>query len=213
MPPAKTTRCAAVGLVTACGIWIGPAASIGQNALLSCPTCHTAAPSDDDRIYPILNGQPAPYIARQLEAYREGLREHPQMQATAHALGPEGAIRQAKTYGDMPRPALQRSEDFQPVPDAERLVLDGDWSRGLPPCASCHGAPASEPPLVEQGFAREAPYLHGQPENYLALTLEAYAEGARKSDPMGRMRAFAEQLTPAERGALAQYYSSWEIIE
>lgn len=174
-----------------------------SDVLLNCPACHRVGPERDgasaaNLVFPDLNGQPARYVERQLHAFREGLRQHRQMQLTAVALG-EGAGAMARLYADAPRPDLERDPEADSVP----LVTQGDWSRGLPPCASCH---ALDP---EDDRARATPRLHGQPETYLQAQLRAYAEGERRSDPMGRMRAFAAKLEPGEIAALAAYYASW----
>ena len=182
----------------------GPAGAQGADVLLNCSACHTVGPPREGAVpspYPNLNGQPARYLARQLEAYREGLRQHPQMQATAMALG-QGAGAIARLYADAPAPELTRTRAAGAAPVAERLVVEGDWDRGLPPCASCHA-------LEPDARGRLMPRLHGHPAPYLARQLRAYASGARRSGPMGRMRAFAAELTEAEIGALADYYASW----
>lgn len=177
----------------------------GANVLLNCSSCHTVGPPLADNRppspYPNLNGQPARYIERQLEAYREGWRQHPQMQATATALG-EGAAAMARLYADAPAPELTYTGAAGAFPDALRLITEGDWSRGLPSCASCHA-------LDPQDRARLSPRLHGHPAPYLERQLRAYAEGTRRSDPMGRMRAYAGQLTEDEMTELARYYAAW----
>jgi cytochrome c553 len=178
----------------------------GADILLNCSTCHTvgAAATSQGRapapsVYPELSGQPARYLERQLLAFRTGLRQHPQMHQTAVALG-QGAGAMARLYADAPMPRLARpSGDHS---EAVALVEEGDWSRGLAPCASCHGIEAED-------RGRSAPRLHGQPAAYLSAQLRAYADGTRASDPMGRMRAFSARLTPAEIAAVADYYAAW----
>lgn len=185
-----------------------PAFAQGADVLLNCSACHTVGPARDGAIpspYPNLNGQPARYLERQLNAYRTGLRQHPQMQATATALG-EGAGAMARLYADAPAPQLQRMSDAGTFPTAERLVNDGDWQRGLPPCASCHA-------IDEGERGRLMPRLHGHPAAYLARQLRAYADGERRSGPMGRMRAFAGALSGTEIDALAEYYAAWGLPE
>ena len=179
-----------------------------MDVLLNCSTCHVASPDPEAtatagrEIYPVLNGQPARYIERQLMAYRQGLRQHRQMEQTALALG-EGAGAMARLYAGAPHPDLVFRDPPEDHATALDLVEDGDWSRGLAPCASCHSL---DP---EDDRARLSPRLHGQPEAYLADQLRAYADGTRSSDPMGRMRGYSERLTPSEISALARYFASW----
>ena len=78
-----------------------------------------------------------------------------------------------------------------------RLVFVGDPTRGIPPCAACHGPQAQK---------LGAPSLHGQQAAYLERQLAAFNEGIRQNDINQQMRAIAVQLTPAEMHALAAYY-------
>ena len=182
-----------------------------QNAdiLLNCSDCHAVAPAAPvagaprPRLspYPDLNGQPARYLERQLYAYAEGLRLHQQMQTTATMLG-DGDAAMARLYSDAPAPELQQRQVVDGLTDAITLIEEGDWSRGLPSCASCHSLDPAE-------RGRLAPRLHGQPSTYLAYQLRAYADGTRRSDTMGRMRAFAGQLSSEEISQLAAYYAAW----
>jgi cytochrome c553 len=181
-----------------------PVLAQSSDVLLNCSACHAIAPDRPAaaRAFPDLNGQPVRYLERQLEAFRTGDRQHRQMELTAHALGAgHGAM--ARMYADAPRPDFTR--DAQGA--TPELVMQGDWERGLPPCASCHSL---DP---DQDRARTSPRLHGQPETYLADQLHAYADGSRTSDPMGRMRAFAGRLGAEEIADLAAYYAAWEISE
>lgn len=181
----------------------------GADILLNCVSCHTLAPDPAQGTttrmppspYPNLNGQSARYLEHQLRAYRLGQRQHPQMQATATALG-QGAAAMARMYADAPAPRLVFREDAGDHAAAKRLVDEGDWSRGLPPCASCHA-------LDPDDRARLSPRLHGHPAPYLSRQLRAYADGTRHSGTMGRMRAFASQLTEQEISELAAYYAAW----
>ncbi|MFA8386316.1 MAG: cytochrome c [Pelagibaca sp.] len=195
-----------LGLVLACLALSPVATAQSTDILLNCSTCHTVNTTEGTTgrdIYPNLNGQPARYIERQLRAYRDGRREHRQMSLTATALG-DGAGAMARLYADAPVPYLEFGDPLGAHNTALALVNEGDWSRGLPPCASCH---ALDP---EDDRARAAPRIHGQPEAYLGQELRAYAEGTRRSGPMGRMQAFSQQLTPSEISALARYYAAWK---
>lgn len=64
-------------------------------------------------------------------------------------------------------------------------------------CATCHGARGEG--------AAAFPRLGGTGQAYLRAQLEAFASGARKN-PL--MQPIAQALTPAQRAAVARYYSS-----
>ncbi len=193
------------GIFASC---IASAAVAQADTLLNCSSCHTLDISKGERpapVYPILNGQPARYLERQLWAYRTERRAHRQMRATALALGAGGAPAMARMYADAPKPNFEVGQYVQSL-EGEALAINGDWDRGLAPCASCHVAPDEE-----AVSARSAPWLHGQQERYLASTLRAYANGTRRTDPMGRMRAYAAMLSAEEIDALAAYYAGWTL--
>lgn len=183
-----------------------PMSASAQSAdiLLNCSSCHAVGPDRPvaGAAFPDLNGQPIRYLERQLEAFQVGDRHHRQMELTATALG-DGTGAMARLYSGAPLPDLSRRMDGA----TPALVTEGDWDRGLPPCASCHSL------SPDDDRARTAPRLHGQPEGYLAAQLEAYADGNRTSDPMGRMRAFAARLDAGEIAELSRYYAAWQISE
>lgn len=78
----------------------------------------------------------------------------------------------------------------------------GDRTRGITPCAACHGATAAGNPNGQ------VPVLHGQQSAYLAATLKAYRSGERSSDLLKEMRVFAQALTDEEIADLAAYYGA-----
>jgi len=80
----------------------------------------------------------------------------------------------------------------------ERLAREGDSSRRLPACLSCH--------INGVGGPIETPVIIGQSREYMIQQLNAYASGQRKNDVYGRMRDVARKLTPEERAELARYF-------
>ncbi len=180
-----------------------------SDILLNCTTCHSLDQTGNPQ-YPVLNGQPALYILQQLAAYRNGLRQHPQMQSTATALGAGGAPAMARMYADAPSPVLNAPADIAQHADARKLVTEGDWGRGLAPCVSCHTDPQSNPDDSKIRLsAHAAPRIHGQPEGYLSATLHAYSDGTRQTGGLKRMQAYAGLLTDAEIAALADYLAAF----
>jgi cytochrome c553 len=190
-------------MALAAGFHSAPAAA---QQSLSCALCHhpAGAPQGADsltyRPYPQIAGMPARYIQRQLHAFRSGLRPSSLMRHIALGLTPDEIDQWAGSY------AAARPTPLRPVADVEagaRIAREGLWERGVPACDSCHGAGDD----VRPGLS---PALAGLPESYLSEQLRAYASGARRSDPMGRMRAFAGQLDRREMAALAAYYAAAE---
>jgi len=184
-----------------------PAHGQSQDVLLDCTSCHDIEGRSSIPQFPVLNGQPTRYLLDQLEAYHTGEREHVQMQATARALGAEGAIPMVRMYADAPVPAFEPPEDLENHSVARALNLAGAWDRGIAPCASCHGLP--EPDETVDMSGRATPRLYGQPEGYLAATLYAYADGSRQTDGMGRMQAYAARLSDSEIQAISAYFAAF----
>ncbi|WP_306118844.1 MULTISPECIES: c-type cytochrome [unclassified Roseitalea] len=209
--PCRIARLAlGLGLVAGAAIVAATSPSPGQSAdvLLECSSCHgsgQALPGRQSTMqtpFPDLDGQPARYLDRQLDAFRLGLRKHRQMQSTATALGEGGAPAMARLYADAPAGQWQAPASDELNENGRALALEGAWERGVPPCASCHGPSA-------QQSGRLAPVLYGQDAAYLAHELRRYANGERRSDTMGRMRAYAGQLSQSEIQAVADYYGAW----
>ncbi|MFD2111956.1 c-type cytochrome [Thiorhodococcus fuscus] len=85
------------------------------------------------------------------------------------------------------------------TPLGQRLATQGDPNRGIPACSSCHGPEGSGNEAI--GSAR----LAGQSTLYLQRQIENFRDG-RRANPL--MRPWAEQLTPAERVAVSDYYAA-----
>ncbi len=81
---------------------------------------------------------------------------------------------------------------------AATLVTRGS-SRGIPACASCHGATGSG--NAELGYPR----LAGLPAPYIEAQLEALAAGRRQN---ALMNAVAVKLSAKQRRELAQYFAA-----
>lgn len=143
--------------------------------------------------------------------YRSGLRSEDEraglMTGIARLLSPQQIADLAAYYASLPLPvAPQASAQAAPALSAaqkqraERLVRQGDPSRLLTPCASCHG-------LNGEGRGT-TPALAGQTENYLLRTLQLYHGNARHNDVYQGMRQFAQRLGPEDTALLARFYAA-----
>lgn len=86
-------------------------------------------------------------------------------------------------------------------PDAAKIAKFGN-GKGAPPCMSCHGADGGG------NAAAGYPRLAGLNKTYLLKQLDNFASGSRENPVM---QPNARALTPAERVALAAYYSAMPI--
>jgi cytochrome c553 len=169
---------------------------------LYCTVCHGAAGASATPEWPSLAGQPAGYLAEQLQLFRAKRRASPEMAPLAASLTDEDIADLSRYFASM---SLQPAMATAGVADAdsERLFLAGDAARDLPACASCHGREGSGE------VALRAPALRAQQTVYLAKQLQAYAQRRRyPQDPPVQAEAMAQlaaRLQPQEITALAAW--------
>lgn len=135
---------------------------------------------------PKLGGQKSEYVRTALNAYREGTRPHPTMQAQASSLTDEdieNLVAWIASYGEA-----------EPVATAEQVA--GVEAAQI--CVTCHG-------VAGAAVQPAPPILAGQHEDYLVYALNRYKEGARSGNVMN---AFAAALSDADIKLLASYYAS-----
>jgi cytochrome c553 len=184
----------------------GGNAEHGAFVALNCTACHGDQAISQNGLYPTLAGMDGVAIYKQLDDFRAGKRSWGAMNGIAQALSPQAsadvAVYFASHTNGLASAANERSQGGDPVGQgtpAVRLVYDGDPSRGIPPCAACHG-----PNEIKLG----APALKGQQPAYIERELAAFAQGMRQNDIDERMRAIASQLTPIEMHSLAEFYAA-----
>lgn len=162
-------------------------------AAYACIACHGLDGGGNGAGAPRLAGLDAGYLQRQLDAYADGRRHHALMRHIARRLDDDA--RQAVSGFYARRPFVPG--DTPPLP-ADPLYVRGDPDRGLLPCAHCHG-------WRGEGGGPAIPALGGQPAPYLAGQLTAWADSARRNDPLNAMQIISRRLRPAEREAVAAY--------
>lgn len=169
-----------------------------------CAACHGADGLGNQAAgYPALAGLPAPYIARQLDAFVQGTRINPVMKQMAGTLTPAQRKQVAGYYAAMKIPA-RPAPNPMPAGEGARLAMDGAWGgklTGLPACDSCHGPQGI-------GVGDVFPRLAGQPAAYLEAQLGDWQSGSRKNDPLHLMRNVAGKLSAAQIKAVAAYYAA-----
>ena len=159
----------------------------------ACFTCHGLNGMGDGNGAPRLAGLDSGYLERQMIAYADGRRQHPQMAWIAERLDDTQRRAVSVHYAQLPG-ATRTPAQAPPM----ALYHAGDPERGLPACADCHG---------EQGEGGGAgnPLLAGQSPTYLAQQLEQWRGSRRRNDPGDVMLRISQLLTPAESLALSEY--------
>jgi cytochrome c553 len=176
--------------------------------VLACTGCHgpegRAAP---DGYYPRIAGKPAGYLYNQLVNFRDGRRPYALMNDLLAPLD-DAYLREIAAHFaslELPYPPAAPS-DISPADRtlAERLVTQGDPSRGLPACTACHGAAMT-------GTAPFVPGLIGLPRDYLNAQLGAWRNGKRLAQTPDCMAEIAKKLAPEEIGRLSSWLAAQAV--
>jgi cytochrome c553 len=174
-----------------------------QIASTVCAACHAADGNSMQAINPSLAGQPAGYIAKQLEHFKSGVRDNAIMKGFASALSSED-MKAVGEYFSRQKPRVIGAKDMAVAKAGETIWRSGIASKGVPACTACHG-PAGA------GVPAQYPRLGGQHPDYTIAQLKAFAggtRGAHDKDAGGKvMMAFAGKLSEGEMKALAEYAS------
>jgi cytochrome c553 len=189
--------------ITACALSFAAHSAAPPEAAV-CFGCHGSTGQGVAGVAPKLSGLSSEYIASQIALFKNGSRQNAQMQPMAMTLTSDKATKMvAEYFAQQPvsQPKLQvRGEKVIINDDAEKLSYQGDWSRNIPACTTCHG-----PSGVGAG---PFPRLAGQQQKYLADQLIAWQKGTRSGDPDNVMGNIAQKLTADEIQHLAQYFSA-----
>jgi cytochrome c553 len=167
-----------------------------------CAACHAADGNSTIPANPKLAGQFPEYLQDQLVDFKpaggkKAERENPVMGGMAAGLSAEDMRNVAAYFGSQqPKPGVSRNKDT--VELGRRIWRGGDASKGLPACASCHGAAGAGVPV-------RYPRLAGQHAEYIEAQLKAFAAGTRANDANKVMRTIAGKMSEAEVRAVADY--------
>jgi len=172
-----------------------------ERAVNLCSTCHGPRGISTSPEFPILAAQRAGYLEAQIEAFRSKTREekaaHDFMYGIAGNLNDPRVIAGiARYYASQPA-APGRPGDPAVIAKGKEFFDKGSPDRGIPPCASCHGANA-------EGMA-DFPRLAGQHAKYVLRQLE-YIQGLVRKAPV--MHGIVKDLTPDEMQAVAVFVQS-----
>jgi len=173
--------------------------------VLACASCHGAEGEGTSDVYfPRLAGKPAGYLYNQLVAFREGRRKYPPMNYLLDFL-PDPYLKQmaehfASLRPPFPAPAIPSvSNDI--LARGESIAVNGDPQRGVPACASCHGASFG-------GMEPAIPGLLGLRASYISAQLGGWRYGTRTAAAPDCMQIVAGLLTEDDVKAVAAYLSS-----
>jgi len=167
----------------------------GQTVAATCMACHTADGSRGVAANPILQGQHAGYLVKQIEEFKSGRRENPVMKAMAAPLSADDMRHVAAFYaGKQAKPGFAKNKDT--VLQGERIYRAGIANRQVPACSGCHGPNGA-------GIPTQYPRLGGQHAEYTEAQLVAFRSGQRANN--APMTAIAGRLNDREIKAVSDY--------
>jgi cytochrome c553 len=165
-----------------------------------CQECHGIDGISSDPKIPNHAGQYAGYLIKQLNNFQSGERKHEVMTIMAEDLTATDMADIAAYFASQ---TVMQGDGEGDNSLASNLFINGDKSRDIPACASCHG---------EKGKGRVAdnvtyPVIGGQRRIYLRTQLVNWKLGERTNSPNGVMNKIAKSLTDNEIDALVNYVS------
>jgi len=157
-----------------------------------CASCHGIGGRSFKPHYPILAGQPASYIRRQLQDFKQSKRSDPNMDAVVPQLSDED-IRDLSAF------FASRKPYWTPIPsEAMKAVRRRSKARSAH-CEACH-LPGRATRIGE------SPRIRRQHPDYLMKQLRDFRSGRRSNDG-GVMRNVAQSLSDADIEDLSYYFA------
>ena len=125
------------------------------------------------------------------------MRNNPIMAGMAAALSDEDMKNVAAWFSSQKqKPAAAKDE--KQIALGQKIWRQGDFKKGVPACAGCHGPAGAGLPALY-------PRLAGQYPEYTETQLKAFRVEERANDPEKMMRMIAGKLSDAEIKAVAEY--------
>ncbi|MBN3759269.1 c-type cytochrome [Burkholderia sp. Ac-20365] len=158
-----------------------------------CVGCHNASQA----VAPLLSGQDAAFVYKQLSDFQSGARTNVIMTSMVKGLT-DRDMRDLALYFASSGRLIRASE--KGVGAEPSIVAHGNPTRNVASCAVCHGG-------VDHKAG--APFLEGLSKSYLGDQLDAFSAGQRHNDAGEQMRNIARNLTKSEITDAAEYYSGF----
>ncbi|MFZ9102558.1 MAG: c-type cytochrome [Burkholderiaceae bacterium] len=166
-----------------------------------CVGCHAVDGNSTVPDFPILAGQHAAYLSKQLHNFqvkpnaKKAERENAIMAGFAAALS-EDDIRNVSAFyaSQTMKPSYAQKKDVLAL--GQKIYRAGIAAKGVPACVGCHAPNGA-------GIPAQYPHLSGQYAQYTKTQLAAFKSGARANSV--QMAKISAQLTDQEMEALAEY--------
>jgi cytochrome c553 len=167
-----------------------------------CVTCHgQQGQGTANDYFPRIAGKPAGYLLNQLRAFRDGSRRYAPMNYLVAYLSDEYLREIAEYFASLRPPFGAPTAAVLPtalIDRARSIVRNGDATRQIPACVSCHGDQLT-------GMVPGIPGLVGLRPNYVAAQLTRWRAGERRAAGPDCMHRIASRLEETEIQAIAQF--------
>lgn len=198
----------------------------GKQQAAACAGCHGENGNSAVSTFPKLAGQHASYIAKELNALKNDIRNAPMMAPLAMGLDDKAIADLAAFYAsqtisenampqlpidddddDLDKDALaaKKKADQEKLQDllakGKDLYRNGDLGREVSACIACHG------PEGEGNQPAAFPVLKGQHADYLIKTLTDFKTGERIKNSENMMNMIAKKMSDEEIQAISYYLS------
>jgi len=167
-----------------------------------CIACHGVDGNSPLPANPILAGQGSAYLFKQLTDFKAAdgkpaSRNNAIMAGMTATLNSDDMKNLALYFSQQKRkPAMASDENL--VAAGRIIWRKGDFERGIPACAGCHGAAGA-------GVPAQYPRLAGQYAEYTELQLKNFRGEERSNDPQKAMRTIADKFSDKQIKAVADY--------
>jgi cytochrome c553 len=156
-------------------------AAAGARKAAVCQSCHGADGVPVAATFPRLSGQRIDYLYHRLRSFRDASAKDPYysvspMTPMAATLSDEDMRDLAAYFSSQAPQVAPGGPAAGSSPTGEKMFLQGNPARGMPPCQGCHGADANGPSTAEAQYAAY-PALRGQSPLYVVARLEHFREG------------------------------------
>lgn len=170
-----------------------------------CVACHGADGNSPAATNPNIAGQIPEYLHKQLTNFKAvdgkpAVRNSPIMGGMVAALSEED-MKSLSVYFSQQKLKPSTGKDEKLVAEGQKLWRMGDFDKGVPACAGCHGATGA-------GLPAQYPRLAGQYAEYTEDQLKKFRGDERANDPEKMMRVIAAKLSDRQMKAVAEYAAS-----
>lgn len=204
-----------VALVAALHLFNASFAQGISKRMQACTTCHgagvtaTVGRTTNEVYFPRIAGKPEGYLYNQLVNFRDGRRHYGLMVGLVEHQSDAALMEMAQYFAQLQLPypepqAPPAGATAAVMQRGQQLALRGDATKGIPACASCHGA-------ALLGVEPAIPGLLGLPRDYMAGQVGAWQTGMRKAQSPDCMAQIARKLSSEDVSAVATWLSAQSV--